>query len=189
MVRQRKALPVAGAQETQREKAEGSTHIRRPPRSPYANPTYIFPPSPHRLTGFSNGAEASCTSGLCCRENNPNSQSPNATLSPAPRYGSFLWFVILFAFNSENTVPTLFSSDAPISLVLAGLQSIPALTGTHATGFDFAIYTGDLVSHDPDHQLSRLVYMLLDLIYLPLIELSRRDYVQYTEVCWSRIEL
>lgn len=81
-----------------------------------------------------------------------------------------------------------FSSDAPISLVLAGLQSIPALTGTHNTGFDFTIYTGDLVSHDPDHQLSRLVCTLLDLINLPLIKLSRRDYVQYTEVRLSRIQ-
>ena len=55
------------------------------------------------------------------------------------------------------------TSDAPFSLILAGLQSIPVLTDTQHTGFDFTIYTGDLVSHDPDHQLSR-------------------DYIEYTEV-------
>ena len=37
------------------------------------------------------------------------------------------------------------------------------LTGTQDTGFNFSIYTGDLVSHDPDNELSR-------------------EYVMYTEV-------
>ncbi|GJE85857.1 sphingomyelin phosphodiesterase [Phanerochaete sordida] len=92
---------------------------------------------------YATGTEANCSSGLCCRSNVFNSQSPNVTVRPAPRYGSFL-------------------CDAPFSLILAGLQSIPVLTDTEKTGFDFTIYTGDLVSHDPDHQLSR-------------------DYIMYTE--------
>lgn len=92
---------------------------------------------------FDNGAEANCTTGLCCRSNVRNDATfPNISL-PAPRYGSFL-------------------CDSPFSLVLAGLQSIPVLTGTEHTGFDFTVYTGDLVSHDPDHQLSR-------------------EYIEYTE--------
>lgn len=50
---------------------------------------------------------------------------------------------------------TLFSSDAPLSLVLAALQSVPVLTGTEEHGFNFTLYTGDLVSHDPEQELSR----------------------------------
>lgn len=48
-------------------------------------------------------------------------------------------------------------SDTPYSLMLAALQSIPVLTDTHKSGFDFTVYTGDLVSHDPDNQLSQYV--------------------------------
>jgi hypothetical protein len=47
------------------------------------------------------------------------------------------------------------SSDTPLTLGLAALQAIPELTGTKGTGFDFSIYTGDLVAHDADNQLSR----------------------------------
>jgi sphingomyelin phosphodiesterase len=54
-------------------------------------------------------------------------------------------------------------SDTPFALALAALESIPVLTGTQNFGFNFSIYTGDLVSHDPDNQLSR-------------------EYVEYTEV-------
>ncbi len=50
---------------------------------------------------------------------------------------------------------TVNSSDTPISLGLSALEAIPALTGTKNTGFAFTVYTGDLVSHDPDNQLSR----------------------------------
>lgn len=39
----------------------------------------------------------------------------------------------------------------------AALETIPILTGTEKTGFDFTLYTGDIVSHDPDNQLSRYV--------------------------------
>jgi hypothetical protein len=92
---------------------------------------------------YATGAEANCTSGLCCRQNNFNSNSPNETLVPAPRFGSFL-------------------CDSPFSLVLSALEAIPTLAGTQDTGFAWAVYTGDLVSHDPDNQLSR-------------------DYVEYVE--------
>lgn len=48
-------------------------------------------------------------------------------------------------------------------MALSALQAIPVLTATEHSGFDFTLYTGDLVAHDPDNELSR-------------------DYVRYTEV-------
>ncbi|KAF8963912.1 Metallo-dependent phosphatase-like protein [Flammula alnicola] len=87
---------------------------------------------------FATGAEANCTSGTCCRANNHNIQSPNKILSPAPRYGAYL-------------------CDTPLALALSALEAVPALTGTKDTGFAWTVYTGDLVSHDPDNQLSRSV--------------------------------
>ena len=47
------------------------------------------------------------------------------------------------------------ASDSPYALIAAALAAIPVLAGTEHTGFDFTVYTGDLVSHDPDNQLSR----------------------------------
>ncbi|KAH9944018.1 sphingomyelin phosphodiesterase [Epithele typhae] len=91
---------------------------------------------------YATGAEANC-SGLCCRANNHNSASPDQVLFPAPRFGAY-------------------TCDSPFSLVTAALSSIPILAGTQKTGFDFTVYTGDLVSHDSESQLSR-------------------DYVMYTE--------
>ncbi len=38
---------------------------------------------------------------------------------------------------------------------MAALEAIPVLTETEGTGFAFSLYTGDLVSHDQDNQLSR----------------------------------
>ncbi|KAI0715128.1 Metallo-dependent phosphatase-like protein [Earliella scabrosa] len=92
---------------------------------------------------YANGFEANCSSTPCCRENKVNTHSPNQTLFPAPHFGAY-------------------RCDTPFSLVTAALESIPVLTGTRRTGFDFTLYTGDIVSHDPDNQLSR-------------------DYVTYTE--------
>ncbi len=40
-------------------------------------------------------------------------------------------------------------------LAAAVLETIPVLAGTENTGFDWSIYTGDLVSHDPENELSR----------------------------------
>ncbi len=42
-----------------------------------------------------------------------------------------------------------------MSLALAALESIPVLTDTKESGFDFSIYTGDLVSHDDITEQSR----------------------------------
>ncbi len=47
------------------------------------------------------------------------------------------------------------NSDSPFSLIAAVLEAIPVLTGVNDTGFAWGIYTGDLVSHDSENQLSR----------------------------------
>lgn len=82
-------------------------------------------------------SEANCTGGLCCRNNVHNAASSQVLL-PAPLYGSFL-------------------CDTPYYLGLGALQAIGPLTGTGTgnSSFAWSIYTGDLVSHDPQSQLSR----------------------------------
>ncbi|KAL8827020.1 MAG: hypothetical protein Q9170_007178 [Blastenia crenularia] len=84
------------------------------------------------------GSEANCSSGLCCR---PGVHATGLTLPqiqvPAPLYGAF-------------------RCDTPYYLGLAALQSIGPLTNTSADDpFAWSIYTGDLVSHDTQNQLSR----------------------------------
>ncbi|WVQ76951.1 hypothetical protein IAR50_006630 [Cryptococcus sp. DSM 104548] len=88
---------------------------------------------------YATESEANCTSGLCCRRDNPAaSLFDNYTVSlPAPRFGSFL-------------------CDTPWSLAAAAVESIPILTGTNVEDvFNMTIFTGDLVSHDPYQELSR----------------------------------
>jgi sphingomyelin phosphodiesterase len=46
-------------------------------------------------------------------------------------------------------------SDTPFSLAASVLEAIPVLADTEQTGFAWTIYTGDLVSHDAENQLSR----------------------------------
>ncbi|KAK0246153.1 sphingomyelin phosphodiesterase [Armillaria nabsnona] len=84
---------------------------------------------------YATGSEANCTSGLCCRADNSNTVG-QAPLFPAPRYGAY-------------------KCDSPLALAMAALEAIPVLTETEGTGFAFSLYTGDLVSHDKDNQLSR----------------------------------
>ncbi|KAF8259132.1 sphingomyelin phosphodiesterase [Lactarius quietus] len=100
---------------------------------------------------YATASEANCTSGLCCRSNNHNTASPNKTVLPAPRYG---WF----------------RCDTPFSLAAAALQAIPVLTGTEKTGFDFTVYTGDLVSHDSENQLSRDYVMYAETVLYDLFK-------------------
>ena len=45
-----------------------------------------------------------------------------------------------------------------MSLVLSALEAIPEVAGTKETGFAWTLYTGDLVSHDPENESSRYVY-------------------------------
>lgn len=83
-------------------------------------------------------SEANCTSGMCCRT---DVHAPGLTLPqielPAPLYGAF-------------------HCDSPYYLGLAALQAIGPLTGTTKEApFAWTIYTGDLVSHESQNQLSR----------------------------------
>ncbi|KAI0308376.1 Metallo-dependent phosphatase-like protein [Multifurca ochricompacta] len=115
-----------------------------PPKTPSGQRLKVLHLSDFHLDPrYATSSEANCTSSLCCRANNHNANSPNQTLLPAPRYG---WF----------------KCDTPFSLAAAALEAIPVLADTEKTGFAWTIYTGDLVSHDLENQLSR-------------------DYVMYTE--------
>ncbi|OSX66906.1 hypothetical protein POSPLADRAFT_1072083 [Postia placenta MAD-698-R-SB12] len=129
-----------------------------PPTSPLDLTTWFAKPKPNPLppsrkaTGqrlkvlhmsdlhidprYTVGAEADCSAYLCCRPSSYNDHSPNVTVEPAPYYGAYY-------------------CDAPFPLILAAMQSVPVLTGTEEYGFNFSIYTGDLVSHDPGNQLSK----------------------------------
>lgn len=137
----------------------GSTYCPAPKTS-YLNVTGLFPkPKPkhpkqwkasnntikvwhgsdiHLDPRYGIGAEANCTSDLCCRFNNPNTDIATGQISvAAPEYGAY-------------------ACDSPYDLVLGSFQSISPLTGTSGDDpFGFAIYTGDLVSHDPQSELSR----------------------------------
>ena len=74
---------------------------------------------------------------------------------PAPRFGAFRWYGILDGDSSDSCHFCILSSDTPLALGMSALQAIPALTETKDTGFAWTIYTGDLVSHDVENQLSR----------------------------------
>lgn len=86
------------------------------------------------------GQEANCSSSLCCR---PSHSSSSSGISlPAPLYGAYM-------------------CDTPYFLGVSALESIGTLTGTshnnstEADQFAWTVYTGDLVSHDSQNQLSR----------------------------------
>ncbi|SMY28445.1 unnamed protein product [Zymoseptoria tritici ST99CH_1A5] len=84
------------------------------------------------------GSEGNCTTGLCCRSNEKNSDLLSGQTSfPAPSYGYF-------------------DCDSPYDLGLAALQAVGPLTGTSKKNpFGWTIYTGDLVSHESQNELSR----------------------------------
>jgi hypothetical protein len=84
------------------------------------------------------GSEGNCTSGLCCRSNQDNSDIMTGQTSfPAPSYGYF-------------------DCDTPYDLGLAALQAVGPLTGTSKRyPLGWTIYTGDLVSHEGQNELSR----------------------------------
>jgi Calcineurin-like phosphoesterase len=86
------------------------------------------------------GQEANCSSGLCCRPS--GSGTASEITIPAPLYGAY-------------------ACDTPYFLATAALQAVGPLTGTTSQScsqddsFAWTVYTGDLVSHDSQNQLSR----------------------------------
>lgn len=87
---------------------------------------------------YSPGSEANCSASLCCRTNVENAVLSAGQISlPSPLYGAY-------------------DCDTPYDLGLAALQAIGPLTGTSKENpLAWTTYTGDLVSHDPQTQLSR----------------------------------
>jgi len=87
---------------------------------------------------YSVSSEANCSAGMCCRKNEYNAQFEDRILLPASAYGAY-------------------KCDTPYDLALAALESIGPLTGTETNGSSLAwtLYTGDLVSHEPENQLSQ----------------------------------
>jgi hypothetical protein len=76
----------------------------------------------------------------------------------------FLLRVLAHSIGESSLVPCVnlsdiylmnLSSDSPYALVTSVLKAIPPLSGTQDTGFAWTLYTGDLVSHDSENQLSR----------------------------------
>lgn len=82
-------------------------------------------------------SEANCSSGMCCRENEYNAQFEDQVLLPASAYGAY-------------------KCDTPYDLALAAMESIGPLAGTtNGSSLAWTLYTGDLVSHEPENQLSQ----------------------------------
>jgi sphingomyelin phosphodiesterase len=86
---------------------------------------------------FDIGAEANCTSGLCCRFDSVNSNLGTTSLDPslpASRFGDYL-------------------CDSPPDLALSSFTSMRE--NVNFSSVAFSIFTGDIVSHDQDDQESR----------------------------------
>ncbi|KAK9448239.1 Metallo-dependent phosphatase-like protein [Limtongia smithiae] len=81
----------------------------------------------HIQPSYSVGSESNCSQSMCCTTHNYNSDSPNATLEPATRWGAY-----------DCDVPPLM-----IENTLANVQDLNA-----EKKFSFAIFTGDMVDHD-----------------------------------------
>ncbi|KAJ9660700.1 hypothetical protein H2198_002443 [Neophaeococcomyces mojaviensis] len=83
------------------------------------------------------GSESNCTDHLCCRPYSTNkylhTNANNASV-PASRFGSFI-------------------CDSPADLALSSFQSMPSFFNMN--NLSFSIFTGDIVSHDNDDQLSQ----------------------------------
>jgi sphingomyelin phosphodiesterase len=90
----------------------------------------------HLDSRYDIGSEANCTKSLCCRPYSANAGlgtvSSNASV-PASRFGS------LFC-------------DAPADLAISVFSEMPNFV--NMTDISFSIFTGDIVSHDNDDQLS-----------------------------------
>jgi sphingomyelin phosphodiesterase len=83
------------------------------------------------------GSEGNCSNYLCCRPYSVNEELSTDSRHPsipASRFGSFL-------------------CDAPADLALSAFADMPTLFDMNELAF--SIFTGDIVSHDPDDLISR----------------------------------
>ncbi|KAJ5390754.1 uncharacterized protein N7496_001822 [Penicillium cataractarum] len=107
----------------------------------------------HLDARYAVSAEADCTGGLCCRSDKHHAGSEDHVVSPASAYGAF-------------------RCDTPYDLGLAALQAVGPLTGTgkgcKQESLAWTLYTGDLISHDPESQMSReyLEYTETSIFYM-----------------------
>lgn len=90
--------------------------------------------------------EGKCTSGQCCRQDSFNS---TLAQTPAPT-GAVL--------NASSLVQPAnywgeYQCDAPIALLVAGLQAVTPLNG--GRDVDMTLYTGDAVTHDAANHISQ----------------------------------
>lgn len=83
---------------------------------------------------FKVGAEAKCSQYLCCRPISTNTMANGSIVLPASRFGNL-------------------QCDTPIDLGESLFTTLPDLVDLST--FGFAIFTGDLVSHDENNALSR----------------------------------
>ena len=90
----------------------------------------------HLDSRYDIGSEANCSAGQCCRPFSRNTALhtdwTNASL-PASRFGEYL-------------------CDSPPDLLISTFVNMPKLI--NMSTISFAIFTGDVVSHDPADQLS-----------------------------------
>jgi sphingomyelin phosphodiesterase len=101
---------------------------------------------------FDIGSEANCSAFMCCRPNPVIAgQDPlNLTYSePASRFGSY-------------------KCDSPPDLALSAFMSMPKFF--NISDIAFTIFTGDIVSHDTDSQLSRAYVSYEEEITLEIFE-------------------
>jgi len=126
--------PVIQINESQWFSAKPAGLVAPPPSGEVLNVIHLS--DTHLDSRYDIGAEANCSAGQCCRPISVNTalhtNSRNASI-PASRFGEFI-------------------CDTPPDLFVSAFANIPKFTDLSTVSF--AIFTGDVVSHDPADQLS-----------------------------------
>lgn len=91
----------------------------------------------------------------------PTTSTSKASIRPHPLLHVLAHLDGTLSLTNESHRTDTLRSDSPFALVMSSLEAIPVLSGTQDTGFAWTIYTGDLVAHDPENQLSRYTSKLL----------------------------
>ncbi|KAI9844047.1 MAG: hypothetical protein M1838_002338 [Thelocarpon superellum] len=91
----------------------------------------------HLDSRYDIGSEANCSQSMCCRPYSTNKDYKTDAMNPAVPASRFGYF----------------ECDAPADLTLSVFDAMPQLVNMSTIAF--SIFTGDIVSHDNDDQLSR----------------------------------